>query len=80
MSSPVTKLDCFRLLADLQQAGVNNSEVARRLGKSRTTVTRWKGGAEPTYSDGLRLIELHAYVTNVADCVRRSVDNPELQP
>jgi hypothetical protein len=57
------KLDCFRLLAELHRAGVNNTEAARRLGKPRATVQHWKEGAEPCYTDGKRLIDLHAYVT-----------------
>jgi DNA-binding transcriptional regulator YiaG len=57
------KLDCFRLLADMQKAGVNNREAARRLGKPASTVQRWKEGAEPCYSDAVRLIDLHEYVT-----------------
>ena len=65
---PVTKpdaqkLDCFRLLAELSAAGVSNSEAARRLDKPISTVRSWKGGAEPLYSDGKRLVELHEYVT-----------------
>lgn len=55
-------LDCFRLLADLDRAGVNNSEVARRMGLSPSTIYRWKmGELEPSYSHGCRLIEIHAY-------------------
>lgn len=57
------KLNCFRLLAELQAAGVNNAEVARRLGVTGSTVQRWKDGSEPGYSAGKRLIDLHAFVT-----------------
>lgn len=56
-------IDCFRLLADLSEAGISNAEVARRLGKHKTTIFTWKEGiSEPGYSDGLRLIQIHAYV------------------
>ena len=57
------KLDCFRLLAELQHAGVSNSEAARRLGEPVSTVRSWKRGTEPLYSAGKRLVDLHHYVT-----------------
>ncbi len=56
------KLDCFRLLAEMHDAGVNNTEVARRLGRPQSTIRRWKGGSEPGYTDGKRLLDLHAQV------------------
>jgi CENP-B N-terminal DNA-binding domain len=57
----IPKLDCFRLLLELKDAGVSNNEVARRLGVPPTTVQGWKAGAEPRWSDGERLRQLHAY-------------------
>lgn len=57
------KLDCFRLLNEMDKAGVNNAEVARRLGKGKSTIQYWKSGGEPCWSEGNRLIALHAYVT-----------------
>ncbi len=60
--------DWFKILSDLDHAGVNNSEVARRMGRSASTVYRWKmNEAEPSYSDGVRLMEIHAYVTSSAN-------------
>lgn len=56
------KLDCFRLLAEMNKCGVNTAEVARRLGKAHSTVQKWKEGAEPCYTDGVRLLDLHSYV------------------
>lgn len=52
----------FRIITELDQAGVNNSEVGRRLGRAASTVFRWKMGREPGYEDGKRLLEIHAYV------------------
>lgn len=56
-------LDCFRLLAEMDKAGMCNAEVARRLQKPATTIQRWKDGAEPGYTDGCNLVELHVSVT-----------------
>lgn len=67
-------LDCFRLLADLNRAGMSNAQVGRKLGKGRSTVQKWKLGAEPGYTDGCRLVALHASVTaNARQSVRTMV-------
>lgn len=58
----VPRIDCFRLLTDLQRWNVNASEVAERLNVPRSTLQHWKDGVEPKYSDGCRLIELHAQI------------------
>jgi len=56
-------LDTFRMLAEMEKAGVSNAEAARRLGIAKTRMHRCKmGEAELTYSEGLRFIDLHAYV------------------
>lgn len=56
-----TKLvDWFKILTELKGAGISNAEVARRLKVPATTVNSWRYGTEPNYSDGYRLIELHA--------------------
>lgn len=52
--------DWFRLLADLNKAGICNAEVARRLNVPRWKVHDWKMGTEPSYFDGDRLVTLHA--------------------
>ena len=52
--------DWFRLLADLHKAGINNAEVSRLLNVPRWKIHDWKMGAEPNYSDGDRLVTLHA--------------------
>lgn len=60
------KLDCFRLLAEMSAHGVNNTEAARRMGKPVSTIRRWKEGSEPGYTDGLRLVNLHAQIIAAA--------------
>lgn len=64
------KTDWFRILAELDRAGVNNLAVARALKRDHTTVLRWKqGNAEPRHSDGAALLALHArFCTRSADC------------
>jgi len=74
----VPDLDCFALLCDMASRGVNNREVARRLGLAASTVERWKAGAQPRWADGQRLVALHTYIV---ENVRQSVStNPENEP
>lgn len=59
----IPPLDCFRLLAEMHEYGVNNSEAARRMGVAPSTVKRWKSGEmQPGWVDGQRLLLLHEYV------------------
>ena len=62
-----TRIDCFRLLADLKQWNLSEAEVARRLSVPRSTLEGWKEGSEPRYSDGCRLVELHAEIGNIRE-------------
>lgn len=55
-------IDCFRILAELQAAGLNNKEVARRLGKPVTTVEYWKEGHIPRFDNACQLLSLYAQV------------------
>lgn len=72
-------LDCFRLLADLERVGINNSEVARRLSVSRSAVQGWKvHGSEPTWTTGQALLKLHAESVTPS-ILRDSVSTPEAQ-
>lgn len=58
------KLVDWRLLfADLARAGLTAAEVARRLEVNASTVHHWRTGGEPGYSDGSRLVALHAELT-----------------
>lgn len=51
--------DWFRIIADLDRAGVPNAKLAKLLGHSESTVNRWKQGSEPKHSDGELIIALH---------------------
>lgn len=66
MASTKVKLDCFRLITDMQYAGVTTKEVARLLGKPPSTVQNWKAGTRPRWEDAERLIELHEVITSKA--------------
>lgn len=56
-------IDWFRILADLQYAGINNADVARILGVPESNVrTNWKHGGRPNYEDGAALVKLHHLV------------------
>lgn len=61
----------FRILAELDRAGVSNAEVARTLNVPRWKVHDWKMGAEPTYYDGDRLVTLH-----IKNCPFVGVERP----
>lgn len=50
--------DWFRILADLDKAGINNAEVARKLNVTPPTVFKWKSGAEPSHYYGELLLML----------------------
>jgi hypothetical protein len=57
-------IDCFRMLAELQEAGLTNVEVARRLGKRPSTIEYWKSDPThiPRFDNAVRLILLYAEV------------------
>lgn len=52
--------DWFRLLTDLQRAGVSHAKVAAILGISLGTLDGWKRGSEPRHCLGQALKALHA--------------------
>ena len=57
-------MDWFRVLAELERAGISNAEVARRVNVPRWKVYDWKmGEGEPTYSHGLQIVTIyHSFV------------------
>lgn len=59
----VPMIDWWRLLADLRGAGHHLKAVAASLSVPRQTVSAWQYGAEPSHSDGERLIEHWAEIT-----------------
>lgn len=58
------RIDWFRILADLQYHGCNNTEVAEALNVPQGTLRGWKEGSEPRHHDGQRLMELWQVFTN----------------
>lgn len=51
--------DWFRILTELDRAGLNNERVAIILGVSKNTVAGWKKGAEPRHFLGVSLLGLY---------------------
>lgn len=60
------RTDWFRVLADLQYQGINNSDVARRIGVPASTLRQWKEGSEPAHRSGEALLLLWSETTGVA--------------
>lgn len=52
--------DWFRLLTDLQRAGISHAKVAVILDVSLGTLDGWKRGSEPRHCTGEALKALHA--------------------
>lgn len=57
------RIDWFRVLADLQRAGVPVKSVATMLRIPRSTMVGWRQGAEPKFVDGERLLQLWSGLT-----------------
>lgn len=62
----VRRTDWFRVLADLQYAGLANSIVADYLQIPQGTVRGWKTGSQPLHHDGQCLLDLWTVVTGKA--------------
>lgn len=58
-----TRIDWFRVIADLNRAGYSTRGFADSLGIARTTIEGWKAGAEPKHADGEKLLAWWAQVT-----------------
>lgn len=58
-----TRIDWFRVIADLNRAGYSTRGFADSLGIARTTIQGWKSGAEPKHADGERLLSWWSHVT-----------------
>lgn len=52
------RVDWFRLVTDLQYAGVSMREAARRIGVAEGQLRNLRKGGEPLYPRGDALIEL----------------------
>lgn len=55
------RLDWRRILQDIKDAEYSIYEVAKRMGKSESTVQSWYRGHEPSHSNGAALLEFHTY-------------------
>lgn len=58
-----TRTDWFRVLADLQYAGLPNADVAKTIEVPVATLRGWKGGSEPSHANGHTLLELWSIAT-----------------
>ncbi|WP_020163778.1 hypothetical protein [Methyloversatilis discipulorum] len=58
-----TRIDWFRVIADLNRAGYSTRGFADSLGIARTTIEGWKAGSEPKHADGEKLLAWWAQVT-----------------
>ena len=56
----IKRRDWFRVLGELDAAGMSNARVADLLGVAKNTVYGWKMGADPTHALGETLLALHA--------------------
>ena len=56
----VEREDWPRIIADLNEAGLSQEDIARLLGRAQSTVSDWAKGREPRHSDGKALLALHA--------------------
>lgn len=58
-----TRIDWFRVIADLNRAGYSTRGFADSLGIARTTIEGWKAGSEPKHADGEKLLAWWSQVT-----------------
>ena len=57
------RIDWFRVITDLQRAGMTHGQQAREVGVTRRTIANWQQGlCEPPYSRGAALIEIYRSV------------------
>jgi hypothetical protein len=60
---PPLEPNWFMVLADLQNAGLANAEVARRLDLDARDLRRWKAGEnKPNAAAALKLLAFHRWV------------------
>lgn len=57
---PRIRTDWFRVLADLQRAGIDMARVSRLIDVPVGTIRYWKQGGEPSHAAGHALLELWA--------------------
>ncbi len=60
MAAATRRRDWFRILRDLMRAGVSMSYVARKCGRTTTTVENWAEGGDPKDADARVVLALYA--------------------
>lgn len=59
MTPTKSPVDWFKVISDLQRAGLSHGQQARELGVSRRTIMNWQQGlTEPSYSFGTKLLNI----------------------
>lgn len=57
------RVDWFRVIADLQRAGMPHAQIAKEVDVSRMTISNWQVGiTEPKYSKGAKLLMVYRSV------------------
>lgn len=59
----MTRVDWFRVIAELQRSGMDHAKIARKLDLARSTVWNWQNGVtEPSHSKGEMLLSIYRTV------------------
>ena len=57
------RVDWFRVIADLQRAGMPHAQIAKEVDVSRMTISNWQVGiTEPKYPKGAPLLMVYRSV------------------
>lgn len=57
------RVDWFRVIADLQRAGMPHAQIAKEVDVSRPTIINWQSGiTEPKFSKGTKLLGVYRSV------------------
>lgn len=67
----IVKTDWFRILLDMQAAGITMAYIARALSLADSTVRNWKYGNEPLHSKGEALLVMHRRRVQIAEDIRK---------
>lgn len=59
MNLTVYPVNWFRIIVDLERAGLSDTEIAKRIGCHKGNISKYKGGTEPLHTTGERLRHLH---------------------
>lgn len=58
-SLTVYPLNWFRIIVELEKAGLSDTKIAEEVGCDKSRIARYKGGAEPLHVTGEKLRTLH---------------------